>query len=86
MSAGGLGGEGAEGALVIFQYGQDGRMVDVDALVTPGSFTWVRPKAVEFVGVIAIGGGGGGGGGAGGESPGVVTSMPQIAMPQVVPQ
>src|SRR5919197_3125665 len=69
ISAGGSGGEGAHGALVIFEYGQDRRMVDVEVLVTPGTFTWVRPKGVDFVGVIAIGGGGGGGGGGCGEAP-----------------
>lgn len=55
------GGNGADGALVIFEYSSDRRIIDVEAFVTPGASQWICPKGVELIDVIAIGGGGGGG-------------------------
>jgi hypothetical protein len=65
--------------LVIFQYSSDRRIIDVEAFVTPGSFTWICPKGVELVDVIAVGGGGGGGGGSPVPSP--IGSLPARAHP-----
>jgi hypothetical protein len=61
---GGHGGDGGAGAVVLFQYSQDYRAIDVEVLVSPGSFEWVCQKDVKYVEPILIGGGGGGGAGA----------------------
>ncbi|MEV0761704.1 hypothetical protein [Nocardia sp. NPDC050435] len=66
---GGVGGSGAAGAMLIFQVGGDGSLLDIDAFVVPGSFLWSRRSDTKEVRVIAIGGGGGGGGGSGMASP-----------------
>lgn len=60
---GGVGGAGADGAAAIFQLDKQGNVIDIEALVLPGSSDWVCQAGVDRVKVILIGGGGGGGSG-----------------------
>jgi hypothetical protein len=60
----GFGGSGADGAIAIFRWSNDGQVVDAEVLATPGSFTWTKPDGADFFKVILFGAGGGGGGGA----------------------
>ena len=60
LERGGPGGDGADGAIVIFQVAADEGLLDVDAIVTPGSGTWHRRADTRYLKVIAFGAGGGG--------------------------
>jgi hypothetical protein len=63
MLNGGVGGPGADGAVLTLQIAEDNSLLDVDALVTPGTSELdIRPGMYE-IRVIAVGGGGGGGAG-----------------------
>jgi hypothetical protein len=61
--AGGTGGSGGAGALLKFLLSADGKLVDVDALVMPGTITWTVPRDVVKLLIYGCGGAGGGGGG-----------------------
>jgi hypothetical protein len=59
---GSSGGNGADGAAMLFEYGSDGNLIDIEAFVLPGTFNWTPPQGVASVKTILFGGGGGGGG------------------------
>jgi hypothetical protein len=60
---GGAGGPGADGAVLTLQIAEDNSLLDIDALVIPGtSAVDIRPETHQ-IRIIAVGGGGGGGAG-----------------------